>query len=65
MWDSGFWPGAVLQDLLNITSVEVQPLPVLLPGNWEYEQSIPNPIAYLPQYGTVFTTRMVHACHMD
>lgn len=58
MWDSGFWPGAVLQDLLNITSVEVQPLPVLLPWNWEYEQSIPNPIAYLPQYGTVFTTRM-------
>ena len=53
-----------MQDLLNITSVEVQPLPVLLPGNWEYEQSIPNPIAYLPQYGTVFTTRMVHVCHM-
>lgn len=59
MWDSGFWPGALLQDILNISSVEVLPLPVLLPWNWEYEQSIPNPVAYVPQFATVFTLNMV------
>lgn len=59
MRDASFWPGAVLQDILNISSVEVLAVPVLLPWTWEVEQSIPNPVAYVPQFGTVFTPNMV------
>ena len=51
------WPAALLEDLLDIPSVEVIPLP--LSTIFTASQSVPNPIAYLPQLGTTLTPDMV------
>ncbi len=51
------WPAALLEDLLNVPSVEVIPLP--LSTLFTAPQSVPNPIAYIPQLGTILTPNMV------
>ncbi len=57
--DACFWPGALLQDMLGTSSVELWPTVILMPWLWEAEFSIPNPVAYLPQVGMTFTPNMV------
>ena len=57
--DTWFWPGALIQDMLSIDSVELWPTAILLPWLYEKEYSIPNPIAYIPQFAQDYTTCMV------
>ena len=61
--DACYWPGALLQDMLCIASVELWRAALLLPWLWEREHSIPNPIAYIPQYALGYTTHMVQLPH--
>ena len=49
--------------MLSIDSVELWPTAVLLPWLWEREHSIPNPIAYIPQYALDYSTHMVRCFH--
>lgn len=62
--DACFWPGALIQDLLGIDSVELWPTALLLPWLWEKEHAIPNPVAYLPQYAIDYTPHMVMLLQM-
>lgn len=57
--DTWFWPGALIQDMLGIDSVELCPTAISLPWLYEKEYSIPNPIAYIPQFAKDYTPRMV------
>ena len=56
VYDAVFWPAAILQDQLNITSVALWPVPILLSAN---EHTIPTPVAYHPLLGTAFSPIMV------
>lgn len=49
----------MIQDLLGISSVELWPVAILLPWLWEQEHSIPNPVAYIPQYVIPYSVQMV------
>jgi len=57
--DACYWPAAFLQDILEISSVELWPVVILMPWLWESEFSLPNPVAYLPQVGMDLTPNMV------
>ncbi|KAL0043684.1 hypothetical protein WJX82_007403 [Trebouxia sp. C0006] len=54
--DAVMWPAALLEDLLQLPSVEVLPLPVT--SLQSAPQSIPNPVAYIPQLGVSLTPNM-------
>ncbi len=72
--DAAMWPAALLEDILDIPSVEF--IPVGVNSRHFTPHSVPNPMAYIPQLGTAFTPEMVHLpllffasnrlhCHMD
>ena len=51
LWDTSNWPAYILQHDWNIPNVELFMFPLLMPlvsGS----QSVPNPVAYLPQLGS-------------
>ena len=56
--DAWYWPADLLQDLLDVPSVDVLPFPVGMPM-FERSHSIPNELAYVPQVGVDYTTDMV------
>ena len=56
--DSTVMSALILAQILEVPLVEVMPLP-LIPPLFEQQQSIPNPVAYLPQLGTFHTLDMV------
>ena len=49
--DNTIWPAAVLEELLQVPSVELIPTHLAAPL-YSFDQSIPNPIAYVPQFGS-------------
>ncbi|KAK9840269.1 hypothetical protein WJX74_006518 [Apatococcus lobatus] len=55
--DGAFAPASLLADLLEVPSVDVVPIPVLLPW-FSARYSIPQPVAYLPSLGAPFTPNM-------
>jgi len=56
--DTMSWPSALLGELLHIPTVEFLPIPPLAPL-FEISHSVPNPVAYIPQFGAGFTVNMV------
>ena len=56
--DAMYWPAALLEDALNITSIDVFSFAPLQPMFGD-DASIPNPAAYLPQLGSGLNTNMV------
>ena len=50
---------AILAQILEVALVEMVAFP-LVPPVFEQQQSIPNPVAYLPQFGTLYIVDMVH-----
>ena len=56
--DAVNWPSFFLEEFLEIPSVELLPLPVMMPL-METLSSVPNPIAYVPQLGTALNSSMV------
>ena len=56
--DGTDWAGAMLQDLLKLSCVEVLPVPISgVAGLPMY--GLPNPVVYMPQAGSTFTPNMV------
>lgn len=51
------WPTSLLGEILNIPSVEALPIPLVAPI-FERSQALPNPVAYIPQFLTGYTTNM-------
>lgn len=56
--DAWYWPADLLQDLLNVSGIDVLPFPIAMPM-FEQSLSIPNVIAYVPQVGIDYTPNMV------
>ncbi len=56
--DAMSWPSAVLGEMLHIPTVELLPIPPLAPI-FETSHSVPNPVAYIPQFGAGLTVNMV------
>ena len=56
--DGIFWPGDYLSAQLDLPSVDVIPIPVLLPLHTS-RYSLPHPEAYIPSLGTLFEPQMV------
>ena len=56
--DTSVMSASILAQILEVPLVEVLPFP-LIPPLFEQQQSIPNPVAYLPQLGTFYTLDMV------
>ena len=63
LWDTTNWPAYILQHDLNIPNVELIPLPLLMPL-LSQSQSVPNPMAYLPQLGSSNMPAMVQGCYL-
>lgn len=55
--DAWYWPADLLQDLLDVPSIDVLPFPIGMPL-FEQSLSIPNELAYVPQLGVDYTTNM-------
>ena len=56
--DSTVMSAGILAQVLDVPLVEMVPFP-LIPPVFEQSQSVPNPVAYLPQFGTFYTLDMV------
>ncbi len=56
--DTMSWPSALLGELLHIPTVEFLPMPPVAPL-FETFHSVPNPVAYIPQFGAGLTVNMV------
>ena len=56
--DAWYWPADLLQDLLDVPSIDVLPFLIGMPL-FEQSLSIPNELAYVPQLGVDYTTNMV------
>ena len=54
------WPSAVLEEILQIPSVELIPTALAAPL-YDKDHSIPNPIAYVPQFGSGLHPNMVQS----
>ena len=52
------WAASLLEDVLGIPSIEVMSF-VPVPPIFSKSLFIPNPVAYLPQFGSSLTTNMV------
>ena len=56
--DATNWPSAVLEEILQVPSVELLPIALAAPL-YDKDHSIPNPIAYVPQFGSGLHPNMV------
>ena len=60
--DAMYWPAALLEDALDIPSVDVFSFAPLQPMFGDYV-STPNPAAYLPQLGSGLNPNIVSPAH--
>ena len=56
--DGAFGPASLLADYLGVPSVDVVPIPMILPW-YSARYSIPHPVAYVPSLGAPFLPPMV------
>ena len=56
--DTVNWTSRVLGEVLDVPTVEISAIP-LIPPCFGESQLIPNPVAYIPQFATLYTSSMV------
>ncbi len=55
---ASYWASAVVSEMLHIPTVQLLPIPPVA-STVKTSHSVPNPVAYVPQYSAGFTVNMV------